>query len=64
MSEKHLLILIERKRKQLIKTGLKDGLHSPTALKKSKELDELLNKYENRKKQPFLNVNFLSTNIE
>lgn len=42
-SEKKLLHLIERKRNEMIETALKTGLLSMQTLRKSTELDDLLN---------------------
>lgn len=46
MCKEELLTTIERKRNELIQTGIDHGLNSPIALKLSQELDELLNSLE------------------
>lgn len=46
MDKKELLLKIETKRQELIQVVSNYGLTSPTTIKYSKELDELLNKYD------------------
>ncbi|WP_096199543.1 aspartyl-phosphate phosphatase Spo0E family protein [Bacillus sp. FJAT-45350] len=51
VEEKDLLNIIEKKRNELIHTGLLYGLNSSYALKQSQELDDLLNEYEQAQKR-------------
>ncbi|KIL50576.1 hypothetical protein KP77_19510 [Jeotgalibacillus alimentarius] len=44
--QKKLLEAIENKRQVLIHTAAKEGLSSPTAVRYSQELDDLLNEFE------------------
>ncbi|MFB1081006.1 Spo0E family sporulation regulatory protein-aspartic acid phosphatase [Jeotgalibacillus sp. JSM ZJ347] len=44
--QKKLLEAIEDKRQVLIRTAAKEGLSSPSAVRYSQELDDLLNEFE------------------
>ncbi|MBA2870979.1 hypothetical protein HNQ85_001249 [Anoxybacillus calidus] len=45
MSKQEILLLIERKRSELIKIVAKNGLNSSLTIQLSQELDSLLNQY-------------------
>ncbi|WP_404409344.1 Spo0E family sporulation regulatory protein-aspartic acid phosphatase [Jeotgalibacillus malaysiensis] len=44
--QKKLLEAIEKKRQVLIRTAAQEGLSSPSAVRYSQELDDLLNEFE------------------
>ncbi|MFT8322793.1 MAG: aspartyl-phosphate phosphatase Spo0E family protein [Bacillus sp. (in: firmicutes)] len=50
MSKQQLLYLIERKRDELVEVVRKHGFSSPNAITCSQELDQLLNKYNDKTK--------------
>jgi len=45
MSKQELALLIEKKRSELIQVASSNGFTSPSAIRHSQELDELLNTY-------------------
>lgn len=55
MGQRTLLECIEKKRMELVKTGLTQGLTSKAVLIISQELDELLNQYNNGKENHLQN---------
>lgn len=49
MLKHELLLLIEKKRAEMIKVAYTNGFSSPDAVRRSQELDELLNNLNKKK---------------